>query len=230
MNYIKHLNGVFEKFKDDDRLNPTHISLYYALFHFANLHRFPKDFHIDRMEMMRFAKIASKTTYHKCLRELNSWGYIDYFPSHSQFRGSKISLSNFWTTHGQQMDKQWTNGGQPLAHKYKHYSNNKKYEENIRKAHTPKNFMEVFDFLKSSRIAKNISQEKLKTEAQKFFNHYSANGWRIGGRTPMENWKPAAENWILKAEEFNPGKNSSPPTKSGDHLHIEKSKNYHQPL
>jgi len=28
MNYIKQLNAAFEKFYFDDRLNPTHISLY----------------------------------------------------------------------------------------------------------------------------------------------------------------------------------------------------------
>ena len=32
MNYIKLLNAAFEKFYFDDRLNPTHISLYMALF------------------------------------------------------------------------------------------------------------------------------------------------------------------------------------------------------
>ncbi len=31
INYIKHLNGVFQQFSKDSRLNPTHISLYMSL-------------------------------------------------------------------------------------------------------------------------------------------------------------------------------------------------------
>jgi hypothetical protein len=176
---------------------------------------------------MRFSKIASKTTYHKCLRELSNWKYIDYSPSHSQYRGSKISLSNFWTTVGQPVDKQWTSTGQPLVSNTNIYKHNSDENENIGKGRTPKIFLEVFDFLKSSDCAKNISSEKLKKEAQKFFNHYSANGWKIGGKTPMEYWKPAAENWLLKSAEFE--KNDTN-TKTSDHLHTKKSKNYNQPL
>ena len=40
MNYIKLLNAAFEKFFFDDRLNPTHISLYMALFQEWNSSRF----------------------------------------------------------------------------------------------------------------------------------------------------------------------------------------------
>ncbi|HET8839724.1 MAG TPA: hypothetical protein VFM82_12110 [Flavobacteriaceae bacterium] len=230
MNYILHLNAIFQAFAKDDRLNPTHISLYWALFHFANLHRFPEDFHIDRAEIMRFSKIASKTTYHKCLRELDKWMYIHYFPSHSQYRGSKISLPNFWTTDGQPLDKQWTSGGQPLVHKYKHDTNNNKHEINIKRDRAPKNYFEIFGFLKNLGCLKNFSEEKLKIEARKFFNHYEANGWKIGGKTPMENWKPVAENWILKVEDFKPRKTTIQKNNPEDHLHTERSKNYNQPL
>lgn len=34
MNYIKHLTGFYEKVALDNTLNPTHISLYIALFQF----------------------------------------------------------------------------------------------------------------------------------------------------------------------------------------------------
>lgn len=60
MNYIKHLNAVFQQFSMDSRLNPTHISLYVALFQFWNIHRFPEVFYINREEVMVMAKIGSK--------------------------------------------------------------------------------------------------------------------------------------------------------------------------
>ena len=37
MNYIRMLTEVTERFKTDDRLNSTHISIYYALFQYWNL-------------------------------------------------------------------------------------------------------------------------------------------------------------------------------------------------
>lgn len=39
-------------------------------------------------------------------------------------------------------------------------------------------------------------------EAQKFFHHYEANGWLVGGRTPMRNWKAACSSWAMKIPHF----------------------------
>ena len=65
MNYIKLLNAAFEKFYFDDRLNPTHISLYMALFQEWNSSRFADEFYVNRRDLMRVAKIGSKSTYHR---------------------------------------------------------------------------------------------------------------------------------------------------------------------
>lgn len=40
-------------------------------------------------------------------------------------------------------------------------------------------------------------------EAEKFFNHYEANGWQVGGRSRMKNWQAAARNWLLNSGKFN---------------------------
>lgn len=44
---------------------------------------------------MRISKISSKATYHKCLKNLHSLGYIDYQPSYNPFKGSHVILFNF---------------------------------------------------------------------------------------------------------------------------------------
>lgn len=38
-------------------------------------------------------------------------------------------------------------------------------------------------------------------EAGKFFDHFEANGWRQGGRTPIRSWQAAARNWIRRWRE-----------------------------
>jgi len=39
-------------------------------------------------------------------------------------------------------------------------------------------------------------------EAERFFNYFESNGWRVGGKTPMKDWRAAARNWISNAPMF----------------------------
>ncbi|KAB7530314.1 hypothetical protein F8C76_02055 [Flagellimonas olearia] len=108
INYIKHLNGVLAQFAKDNRLNPTHISLYIGLFQLWNHNYFVTEFHICREEAMAYAKIGSKSTYHRCIRELSHWNYILYTPSHNPYKGSRIKMFDFGTSTGQAVDRNHT--------------------------------------------------------------------------------------------------------------------------
>jgi hypothetical protein len=68
-------------------------------------------------------------------------------------------------------------------------------------------------------------------EAEKFHNHYESNGWLVGGKTPMKNWKASANNWMLNSRKFNSEKSSSPLEKGGGmRLNATTNKNYNEPL
>jgi hypothetical protein len=95
MNYIKHLTGFFDKVAKDKLLNPTHVSLYIALFQFWNINRFRNPISISRHEIMRISKISSLATYHRCLKLLDAHGYIKYEPSFNPYKGSHVFLFNF---------------------------------------------------------------------------------------------------------------------------------------
>lgn len=124
INYIKHLNAVFVHISKDSRLNPTHISLYFALFYLWNINFFRNEFYINRDDVMKLSKIGSRTTYHRCIKELSLWKYFEYLPSHNAFHGSKIRMFNFCTSGGQAIDssqtKNWTSNGQALVSINKH--------------------------------------------------------------------------------------------------------------
>ena len=94
MNYIKLLAGFFEKVADDDRLNPTHVSMYMAIFQFWNINHFQNPISISRGQVMRVSKIASNATYHKCMKQLHEFGYLEYFPSFNPYKGSLVHLFN----------------------------------------------------------------------------------------------------------------------------------------
>lgn len=95
-----------------------------ALFQIWNSTRFPEEFFVIRDEVMQFSKIGSKSTYHRCLKELHQFDYIEYHPSHNPYRGSKIKLTKIWTSIGQALyqhsPKIETSTGQALVPKYKH--------------------------------------------------------------------------------------------------------------
>ncbi|MFV0269116.1 MAG: hypothetical protein ACK5HT_18475 [Draconibacterium sp.] len=95
MNYIRHQTGLFDRFAKDERINPFHISLYFALFQFWNRNRFRNPFPISREEVMTVAHIGSVNTYTKCIKQLHEWGYIEYFPSFHPDTGSKVSCISF---------------------------------------------------------------------------------------------------------------------------------------
>jgi hypothetical protein len=45
-------------------------------------------------------------------------------------------------------------------------------------------------------------QKQEKLEADKFFDHFSSNGWKVAGKAKMKDWKAAARNWIRNQKKF----------------------------
>ncbi|MGL1885502.1 MAG: hypothetical protein OCD76_03215 [Reichenbachiella sp.] len=109
VNYIKHMNGWFEKVESDDRLNPTHVSLYLALFQYWNLNRLKNPVSIARSEMMKLSKIGSANTYTKCIKDLHNWKYLEYLPSKNPYRGSRVNMYRFDNSSGNSSSKSTDN-------------------------------------------------------------------------------------------------------------------------
>ena len=286
MNYIKHLTGFFEKVAIDKTLNPTHVSLYIALFQFWNCNRFKNPISINRDEVMRISKISSKATYHKCLKNLHSLGYINYEPSYNPFKGSHVILFNFSEdlkplpkserkpkneplieqVNEQALNKSCTSSGtgaeQAVVPSINYINNtnilNKKNVSNLEKQ--PKNFEKINnsdleknqteeekekklrekkkeEFIVTSSAVEKPTIEDVKTyfqennfpeqEAQKFFNYFKSVGWLVGGKTPMVDWKAAAQNWMINAPKFI--SNAEQPNRAKQ-LNTTTEKDYSEPL
>ncbi|MEZ7496951.1 hypothetical protein QO206_15750 [Leeuwenhoekiella aequorea] len=250
MNYIKLLNAAFEKFYFDDRLNPTHISLYMALFQEWNSSRFMDEFYVNRRELMRVAKIGSKSTYHRCIVELDAWQYLSYFPSNNPYKGSKIKMAIIGTSDepvtGQynpileQLAEQYHPRGVPLEGPhhpksgqvvYQHRpidgqalvsnTNNIKQENNIKQ---PKGRQAVILFFEEKGFDAN--------EGKKFYEHYANREWQTSDGKPIRDWRSLAINWMdrteLFEEENKPNKKEVSQIK--DNLRTTNNKDYGQPL
>lgn len=221
VNYIRQMNAVLMMFSDDNRLNPAHVSLYLALFHSWNLNRFRNPVSVSRSEIMQVSRIGSKATYHKCIKELHHWGYLEYEPSHNPYKGSLVYMFIFETSAEQVVNRAGSNPGQALVPSI---NNKTGKQEKQKQTGKPAGLNEVIRFFKE--------QEALVSEAEKFFNYYSANGWKVGGRSAMKDWKAAARNWIIKAGEIASGnsKQNNQLVQKQDNLRTTTDKSYDQPL
>ena len=237
MNYIQQLTGFFHKVAVDNRLNPTHVSLYMAIFQYWNAGRFQNPVCISRQELMRISKISAKATYHKCIKDLHTYGYIQYTPSYNPFKGSLVYLFDFQTSISTStslfFDPSRTKIETSIEQALVPYINNNINninKTNIERENTqPKNDIVLKVSKNKVKVVevngetippkKNASKRKLealisapdivcvhryfleqkssKIEAEKFYNYYQSNGWKIGGKSPMHDWQAAARNWLL---------------------------------
>ena len=223
MNYIQHLNARLVDFYGDSRLHPGHIGLYMALFFYWNLHRFPEAFYANRTELMKMAKIGSKSTYHRLLKELQEFGYIAYRPAKSPHELSRVVLSQNCTDGGTLMGRTRTLFGTYRPKSVPDTLYNKPYKPNKRSLGAkPRSQLEVLDLFKEKKY--NLE------EAFKFFNHYQAIGWKIGGKVAIKDWKAAADNWMLKAQELARERKEKRAVVNSDHLITLTEKDYGEPL
>ncbi len=265
MNYNKQLSGFYQRVAADNRLNPTQESLYKAIFQFWNAGRFQNPVSISRYELMRISKICAKATYHKCIKDLHNFGYINYQPSYNPFKGSLVYLFDFQTTTELVPTLERIKNRTSSEHVL--YNINYINENNINGT-TPKNdivlkvsknrvkvmepkvaektLKENFSGAAAAAVIANevkqsqptldevhtyfLSQNSTEVEAQKFYNYFQSNGWKVGGKTPMKDWQAAARNWILNIPKFNQQLPATHKEPTSGNLNANTNKDYSEPL
>lgn len=90
MENLKPLSYFFLAIEKDFRISTTHIALYAALLQYRVEKGFVNPIQVYRHEITPLAKISSAYTYHKCIQELSSYGYIKYERSFKKTQGSRI--------------------------------------------------------------------------------------------------------------------------------------------
>lgn len=265
MNYILQLSGFFQRVATDNRLNPTHVSLYMAIFQFWNAERFQNPVSISRQELMRISKISAKATYHKCIKDLHTYGYIQYLPSFNPFKGSLVYLFDMQSSAKLVTTHDRTNIETSIEQALAPYINKENILNlNIEKEDTQpkndivlkvsKNRVKVVEMNGEKLEPKNktskrksealfappdivavrnyfVEQNSVEIEAEKFYNYFQSNGWKVGGKAPMKDWQAAASNWILNISQFTPQPQTSVQKQLAPGiLNVTTAKNYSEPL
>lgn len=256
MNYIKQLTHFFNKAQADKDFSATHLSLFMALFQLWNQARFTKQIQIIRDDAMRLGKINSKATYHKAMAYLHKEGYIDYCPSYNPYKGSTITFfpeqpaqSKPNTEPVQILSTRTIN--EPYNKLYStsiimdntsDLSINQKSKENKKMASSNQGVL-LFPKKEKGSAQKEktipplpeqvegffLASQSTVQEAHRFMNHYTANGWLVGGKSPMKDWKASAKNWISNSVNFTKSANYGKSNRA-QQLHTSTRKNYFEPL
>lgn len=86
------MTSFYEAIRDDPGIGPTHNSLYMAIFQLYNLNDLKNPVNICRKKVMEVAKISGLATFHKNIKDLNTFGYIKYLPSYNSSKSSQANL------------------------------------------------------------------------------------------------------------------------------------------
>ncbi|WP_423735205.1 hypothetical protein [Chitinophaga caseinilytica] len=280
-NYIRHLNAFFRLVRQDDRLRANHISLYLALFQIWNQHRFQNPFPVVRGEVLLLCRIGSNNTYSRCLRDLQDFGFIIYYPAMRKGTSSQIvmlllvfndradagtQLSLFGDTENGEspcinsvpkngIDRQnlpelcrkTDTRGVAKLRPFNKQVNNDKIEREKPLSPTKKSEIKIRDEVDCGPAATGMPRapglESVRqffrasgypdAEAQKFFHHYQANGWRQAGKTPLRDWQAAGHKWMLNVHPKTPednGKRKSGKDTGPGRLQTDQDKSYSDPL
>tara|TARA_R110000868_G_scaffold128661_1_gene336906 strand:+ start:494 stop:1177 length:684 start_codon:yes stop_codon:yes gene_type:complete len=226
-----------------------------ALFQEWNCSRFSDVFYVNRRDLMRASKIGSKSTYHRCVTDLDSWNYLFYFPSNNPYKGSKIKMAIIGTS-----DEPATERYNPileqLAERYHPIrepvvGQNHPINGQVVYQHRPTSGQALVSTINNTKQVNDIKQPKGRQavivffeekgfnadEGKKFFDHYESNNWKTSDGKVIRDWQALAINWMDRTELFNeenrPNKKqaSHPDSyRDRDNLRTTKNKDYGQPL
>jgi hypothetical protein len=93
MELFPPLSGFYQAIADDVRIGSTHISIYMALLQQWNINGGKNPVEIERILIMKAAKINARHTYNKCINELHEFGYILYEPAPNGSINSRVFLN-----------------------------------------------------------------------------------------------------------------------------------------
>lgn len=93
MDTLQPLSDFFLAIEKDPRISITHIGIYAALLQYWKEQNYVNPVQAFSYQIMQIAKISASATYHKCIRDLNDFGYIKYEPSFKRNQGSRIYFS-----------------------------------------------------------------------------------------------------------------------------------------
>lgn len=84
-----------KKIADDPRISTAHVSVFVGLWKLWVERGNRNSLSFVCQEVKSISKISSDTTFHKRIRELHDYGYIEYLPSFNHFQGNLVHFLEY---------------------------------------------------------------------------------------------------------------------------------------
>jgi hypothetical protein len=197
-----------------------HTALFMWIIELNNRLGWKEQFGIPTNATMEGLHIGNKRTYLDALSDLAKWNFIQIISeSKNQYSSTIISicrskkatalhtaLDTALIQHSNGIDYSIEHSSAPID---KQRNQETKKPRNNSLVFTPPNENDVYNLMGEYSVQKHMqwTDEKINTEAAKFFNYYEANGWKQG-RNPMKDWKASARNWMVNNSKFDNSNNS----------------------
>lgn len=88
----KYLDRLYIRLIRDKRINAWHISVFMGVYYLWCLNGMRNPVPVTRRKLMDLSRLQSFMTYHKCIKQLVDYGYIEYTPSYHPREGSRVNL------------------------------------------------------------------------------------------------------------------------------------------
>ncbi len=90
MDNLKILDSFFKAIENDFRIGTSHIAIFAALLQFRASKDYINPISAYSIEIQNIAKVVSPKTYHRCMRDLDNYGYLIYVPTKNKNKRSSI--------------------------------------------------------------------------------------------------------------------------------------------
>jgi len=187
-------------FDNPEKITPNHSAIYFFAIEHCNRLGGKEKFGFPTMMVCDAIGIKKASTYIKYFNDLIEWGFIGLVEkSSNQYSSNIICFTNALPKKGKALDKAIMNHRDKQSEKQSTCRQTTKQLNNLttkqleRKEVIPPKLEDVISYF----IEKNKP-----LEAQKFFDFYESNGWKVG-KNKMKSWKAASSGWISRMNNFN---------------------------
>lgn len=133
----------------------------------------------------------SRNTVRKWLKRFESDGQISIESTNKFTRINVINYSNFQDQEAEREHQDEHQSEQQSEHQGEHQS-----EHNIKKKRNKEinTNTKRFSVPNIEEVRQYITENHLNVNADRFYDYYSANGWKVG-RSPMKDWRASCRYW-----------------------------------
>ena len=195
-------------FENPEKIKPAHGSIYFFAIDQNNRLGWKDKFGFPTLHAMEATGIKSKNTYYKAFHDLVEWNFITVvemsknsntaniisinavlkFKSVNKSVGKSVNKSALDKANIQQEDSRGNIDKQV---------NKKQLNQKQENGFKPPSLDEVYNYMSE----KGLNNFLANNESQKFINHYTSNGWKVG-KNKMKNWKSAVSQWISRMKDY----------------------------